>query len=115
MANHTINSELNKLLNRIAAVVGGTVACYEEGQPWATENVYQAIREHAEEIDIAAVLDGSVKPQGIIILCMFKADRRQDGSQLVRLFEFSESASEKIRSIGKASSSHGELFEHWLQ
>lgn len=115
MTNHTINTELNKLLTRIAGVVGGAVACYEEGQPWATQNVYRAIAEHAQEIDLAAVLDGALKPQGVVILCMFKADRRQDGSNLVRLFEFSEWASRKIRSVGKAGSSYGELFEHLLQ
>lgn len=96
-------------------MVGGAVACYEEGQPWATPNVYRAIEEHAHEIDLAAVLEGALKPGGVIILCMFKADRREDGSNLVRLFEFSEWASHKIRSIGKAGSSHGELFEHLLQ
>lgn len=115
MTNHTINSELNKLLNRIAAISGGAVACYEEGQPWATQSIARAIEEFAVEIDLAGVLEGRLKPNGVLILCMFKSDRRQDGSNVVRLFEFSGWASAKIRSLGKANSSHGELFGHLLQ
>jgi hypothetical protein len=115
VTNHTINSELNKLLSRISTVVGGAVACYEEGQPWATENVARAIEEYTEEIDLVAVLEGRLKPSGILILCMFKSDRREDGSNIVRLFEFSARASERIRSVGKANSSHGELFSDLLQ
>jgi hypothetical protein len=115
VTNQTINSELNKLLNRISAIVGGAVACYEEGQPWATQNIARAIDEYAEEIDIVAVLEGRLKPSGILILCMFQSDRREDGSNIVRLFEFSAWASERIRSIGKANSSHGELFSDLLQ
>jgi len=115
VTNPTINSDLNKLLNRISAIVGGGVACYEEGQPWATENIARAIEEFAHEIDLAAVLEGRLKPTGILILTMFKADQRDDGSTLVRLFEFSEWASVKIRSVGKANSSHGELFNELLQ
>jgi hypothetical protein len=113
--NYTINAELNRLLTRISDILGVVVACYEEGQPWASRTIARSIGEHAREIDIAGVLDGRITPKGVVVLCKFEADRREDGSTVIRLFEFSEWASQRIRSLGKASTSHGELFEHLLQ
>jgi hypothetical protein len=113
--NYTINAELNRLLTRISEIIGAVVACYEEGQPWASADVAQAIAEHAREIDILDVLEGRTKPKGVLILCKFNADRREDGATGIRLFEFSELVSERIRSIGHARASHGELFGHLLQ
>jgi hypothetical protein len=112
---YTINAELNKLLARISDILGTVVACYEEGQPWASIDVRRAIAEHAQEIDIRGVIEGRIKPKGVVVLCKFDVDRREDGSTTIRLFEFSESASRRIRSIGKARTSHGELFGHVLQ
>ncbi len=115
MDNYTINAELNKLLARISETLGATVACFEEGQPWATAEVVPAIQRHAREIDILGVLEGRIKPTGVVVLCKFEADRREDGSSVIRLFEFSKAASHKIRSIGKAHISRGELFDYLLQ
>ena len=115
MPNHTINAELNKLLARVSQILGTVVACYEEGQPWASSGVVQAISRHAEEIDILGVLEGRVRPTGVVVLCKFDADRREDGSTEIRLYEFSEMASDRIRAIGKAQTSFGELFPHLLQ
>ena len=115
VSNYTINAELNKLLTRVSDALGTVVACYEEGQPWAPANVLQAIEVHAREIDVSGVLEGRIKPTGVVVLCKFDADRREDGSTVIRLFEFSESISERIRSIGKASTSYGELFGQVLQ
>jgi len=113
--NYTINAELNQLLARISDLLGTAVACYEEGQPWAPANVAGAIADHAREIDIRDVLQGRIKPTGVVVLCMFEADRREDGSTVIRLFEFSEAASLRIRAIGKAQTSYGELFGEVLQ
>ena len=115
MPNYTINVELNRLLARISDMLGTAVACYEEGQPWSSANVAHAIEGHAREIDIRAVLEGRIKPTGVVVLCKFAADRRDDGSTVIRLFEFSEFASQRIRAIGKAQSSYGELFGEVLQ
>ncbi len=115
MSNYTINAELNRLLARISEAVGSVVACYEEGQPWASADVLRAIAEHAQEIDILGVLEGRIRPKGVVVLCKFNMDRQQDGATVIRLFEFSEWASERIRAIGKAPTSHGELFGQVLQ
>ncbi len=115
MDKYTINSELNKLLARISESVGTEVACYEEGQPWASAEIGQAIANHAQEIDLMGVLEGRIQPKGVVVVCKFDADRREDGSTVIRLFEFSEWASDRIRAIGKAHSSYGELFGHLVQ
>jgi len=113
--NYTVNAELNKLLARVSDIVGEAVGCYEEGQAWASTDILHAISNHAREIDIRGVLEGRIKPTGVVVLCKFEADRQEDGSAIIRMFEFSESASERIRSLGKAQTSHGELFGHLLQ
>lgn len=84
------------------------------------EDCIKMLEAAAEEVDISEFLDRcdqGNRPNGVLILCLFKSDQDQEGRGRCRLFEMTPAYSAIWRkgTATKASNSFGELFAHLLQ
>jgi hypothetical protein len=105
-----INSELLALAKRLKERIGTAPALYDEEQNPAAYAAMNRTEGFAEEIDIHAVLDGTLRPTRPVFLLLSK-EVDEDGFREALLFEISEWASEQMRIADR----FGELAKHRVQ